>query len=112
MLDAAIGREAAALVKDQNKLRLNVVGAPLLGLLGTVTGMIEMFRGITLLGGSDPRLMAGGIAMALVTTLLGLLVAIPLLLGHRLLAARSRTLIEMLERHAARLASAHGGRRQ
>ena len=62
--------------------------APLLGLLGTVTGMIGTFQAITLFGTGDPKLMAGGISQALVTTVLGLCAAIPLLLSHSLLSSQ------------------------
>ncbi|MEQ8979702.1 MAG: MotA/TolQ/ExbB proton channel family protein, partial [Deltaproteobacteria bacterium] len=56
--------------------------APLLGLLGTVTGMITTFEVITVFGTGNPRLLSGGISVALITTQLGLMVAIPLVLGH------------------------------
>ena len=61
-----------------------------MGLLGTVTGMINTFQAITLFGTGDPKLMAGGISEALVTTMLGLVVAIPLVLLHSLLKTASR----------------------
>jgi len=75
--------------------------SPLLGLLGTVTGMIETFQVITLFGAGDPRLMSGGISQALVTTQLGLAVAIPLLLIHSFVQSRSNTLITELDETAA-----------
>ncbi|MFP4225112.1 MAG: MotA/TolQ/ExbB proton channel family protein, partial [Desulfobacterales bacterium] len=62
--------------------------APLLGLLGTVTGMINTFQVITLFGTGDPKLMSGGISEALVTTQLGLAVAIPIMLLHHFLERR------------------------
>ena len=77
--------------------------APLLGLLGTVTGMIATFQAITLFGTGDPKLMADGISQALVTTVLGLVVAIPLLFLHSLLSARSRSLVRILDEQAAGL---------
>ena len=61
-------------------LKIISVVAPLMGLLGTVTGMIKTFQAITLFGTGDPKLMAGGISQALVTTVLGLVVAIPMVL--------------------------------
>ena len=75
--------------------------SPLLGLLGTVTGMIETFQVITLFGAGDPRLMSGGISQALITTQLGLAVAIPLLLVHSFLQGRANTLIAQLDETAA-----------
>ena len=67
-----------------------------MGLLGTVTGMINTFQAITLFGTGDPKLMAGGISEALVTTMLGLVVAIPLVLLHSLLKTASRRILETL----------------
>ena len=77
--------------------------SPLLGLLGTVTGMIETFQVITLFGAGDPRLMSGGISQALVTTQLGLAVAIPLLLLHSFLQGRAGRLVAMLDQTATDL---------
>ena len=67
-----------------------------MGLLGTVTGMINTFQAITLFGTGDPKLMAGGISEALVTTMLGLVVAIPLVLLHSLLKTASRRILVTL----------------
>ena len=83
--------------------------APLLGLLGTVTGMIATFQAITLFGTGDPKLMAGGISQALITTVLGLIVAIPLLFMHGLVAARSKAMIQLLEQQSAGLMALHLG---
>jgi biopolymer transport protein ExbB len=77
--------------------------SPLLGLLGTVTGMIETFQVITLFGAGDPRLMSGGISQALITTQLGLSVAIPLLLAHSFVQSRINGLIAILDETAAEL---------
>ncbi len=77
--------------------------APLLGLLGTVTGMILTFQAITLFGTGDPKLMAGGISQALVTTVLGLITAVPLILIHALAASRAREIQQVLEEQAAGL---------
>ena len=74
--------------------------APLLGLLGTVTGMINTFHVITYYGTSDPRMMSGGISEALVTTMLGLSVAIPIMLFHTLLNRRVEMLISKMEEKA------------
>ena len=75
--------------------------APLLGLLGTVIGMIETFQSITLYGTGDPRLMADGISKALVTTMFGLFVAIPMVLLHSIIASLSRGQVEILEEQSA-----------
>jgi biopolymer transport protein ExbB len=77
--------------------------APLLGLLGTVTGMIQTFQAITLFGAGDPKMMASGISEALETTTLGLVIAIPLVLLHALLTSRSRHIIDLLEERCAAL---------
>ena len=77
--------------------------APLLGLLGTVTGMILTFQQITLFGTGDPKLMAGGISQALVTTMLGLIMAIPLTLLHSILRDRSKALVQVIEEESAGL---------
>ena len=74
--------------------------APLLGLLGTVVGMIGTFQAITLFGTGDPKLMAGGISQALVTTMLGLIAAVPLLFMHNQLDTRSREIIQIIEEEA------------
>ena len=103
LLDEAILRETPALQRGLGLLKLLAGVAPLLGLLGTVTGMILTFQSITLFGTGDPKLMAGGISQALVTTVLGLMVAIPLLFSHTLLASRSRTLIQILDEQSAGL---------
>jgi len=75
--------------------------APLLGLLGTVTGMIHTFQLVTIFGQGDARLLSGGISEALVTTQVGLAIAIPVLLVHAFLARRVRTIVALLERVAA-----------
>ena len=85
----------------QGAIKVIAAVAPLLGLLGTVTGMIVTFQAITLFGTGDPKLMAGGISQALVTTVLGLTVAIPLVLLHSVVASRSKALIEVLEEQSA-----------
>ncbi len=100
-LDEAILREAPSLERWQGGIKVLAAVAPLLGLLGTVTGMIATFQAITLFGTGDPKLMAGGISQALVTTVLGLCVAIPLVLLHSWVAGRSRGLIEILEEQTA-----------
>ncbi len=94
LLDEAITQEVPKLEKGLSMIKLLAGVAPLLGLLGTVTGMIATFQTISLFGTGDPKLMASGISQALVTTMLGLMVAIPLLFLHSLLASRSRTLVD------------------
>ncbi len=82
-------------------LKIIAVVAPLMGLLGTVVGMIITFQAITLFGTGDPKLMAGGISQALITTVLGLCVAIPTVLLHTLVSTRARRLSQILEEQAA-----------
>ncbi|MBU0484675.1 MAG: MotA/TolQ/ExbB proton channel family protein [Proteobacteria bacterium] len=84
---------------------LNVLGAiaPLLGLLGTVTGMISTFQSITIYGTGDPRMMAGGISEALITTMLGLTVAIPIMFFHNFLSRRGFNIIDDIEEKAVTL---------
>ncbi|WP_445938734.1 MotA/TolQ/ExbB proton channel family protein [Pseudomonas sp.] len=106
-LDEAILQETPPLEKGQGLLKLLSAVAPLLGLLGTVTGMIVTFQAITQGGGGDSRLMADGISQALVTTVLGLVVAIPLLFLHTLRASRSKGLIQLLEQQSAGLIALH-----
>ena len=86
-------------------IKLLAAVAPLLGLLGTVTGMIATFQSISLFGTGDPKLMASGISQALVTTMLGLMVAIPLLFLHSLVASRSRKLVQILDEQSAGILS-------
>jgi len=100
-LDEAIIRETAPLESGLSFIKILYVVAPLLGLLGTVTGMIETFQQITLFGTGDASTMAGGISQALVTTVLGLVVAIPLTVFHGVLSARAGGLIHILEERSA-----------
>ena len=71
--------------------------APLLGLLGTVTGMIDTFHVITVYGTGDPRMMSGGISEALVTTQLGLAVAVPIMILHHFLERRVDKILSDME---------------
>jgi biopolymer transport protein ExbB len=100
-LGEAILRETPALNAMLPLLKIVSVVAPLLGLLGTVTGMIVTFQAITLYGAGDPKLMAGGISTALVTTVLGLCVAIPTVFLHTLVSSRARRLTQILQEEAA-----------
>lgn len=106
-LDDAILKEMPALERGLSTISLIAGVAPLLGLLGTVVGMILTFQAITLFGTGDPKLMAGGISQALMTTVLGLCVAIPTLLLHSIAASRSREVVQILEEQATGLVAAH-----
>lgn len=106
-LDEAILKESPNLERSLPLLKLCAAVAPLLGLLGTVTGMILTFQAITLFGTGDPKLMAGGISQALVTTVLGLCVAIPLLFVHGFLNSRSKKLLQMLDEQSAGMLARH-----
>lgn len=109
LLDEAITREVPALERGIAMIKLLAAVAPLLGLLGTITGMILTFQSISLFGTGDPKLMAGGISQALVTTMQGLCVAIPLLFLHSLVVARSHILIQILDEQTAGLISRRAG---
>lgn len=100
-LDEAILKEMPPLRKGLGILSLLAAIAPLLGLLGTVTGIIDTFQSITLFGTGDPRVMSGGISQALVTTVMGLVAAIPLLLLHSFLSTKSNRLIHILDEKSA-----------
>jgi len=102
-LGEAILKELPRLNRSLTFLKIIAVVAPLLGLLGTVTGMIITFQAITLFGTGDPKLMAGGISQALVTTVQGLCVAIPTVLLHTLVSSPARRLGQILEEQAAGL---------
>ncbi|QQD21500.1 MotA/TolQ/ExbB proton channel family protein [Oceanospirillaceae bacterium ASx5O] len=102
-MDEAVLHELPALERGQAIIKLFAGIAPLLGLLGTVTGMIATFQAITNFGTGDPKLMAAGISQALVTTVLGLLAAIPLLLAHNWVASRSKNLVQLLDEQSAGL---------
>ncbi|MDO9167845.1 MAG: MotA/TolQ/ExbB proton channel family protein [Methylobacter sp.] len=110
LLDEAIIRELPTLEKGLSIIKLVAAVAPLLGLLGTVTGMIVTFQSISLFGTGDPKLMAEGISQALVTTVLGLSVAIPLLFLHSIVASRSRVLVQILDEQTAGLISRRAGK--
>ncbi|MCE2389860.1 MAG: MotA/TolQ/ExbB proton channel family protein [Proteobacteria bacterium] len=100
-LDESVLREVPKLERFLTTIKVLSAIAPLLGLLGTVTGMIETFQMITLFGTGDPKMMASGISEALVTTMLGLIVAIPLTFLHSVCRDRSKALVEMLEEQSA-----------
>lgn len=96
-LSEQIIRELPTLSRNLTMIKIISVVAPLIGLLGTVTGMINTFQAITLFGTGDPKLMAGGISQALVTTVLGLVVAIPMVFLFTMLNTRSRGIINLLQ---------------
>lgn len=102
-LSEAILKEMPKLTKRITFVKIISVVAPLMGLLGTVTGMINTFQAITLFGTGDPKLMAGGISQALVTTVLGLVVAIPTVLLFTWLNTRSKSIMHILQEQAAGL---------
>ena len=106
-LDEAILKETPALERGLTIIKIISAVAPLFGLLGTVTGMIATFQAITLFGTGDPKLMANGISQALVTTVLGLVVAIPTLLLHSFVAGMSKRVIHVLEEQSAGIIAVH-----
>ncbi|MES2491277.1 MAG: MotA/TolQ/ExbB proton channel family protein [Pseudomonadota bacterium] len=97
----AVLRETPKIERFQGLIRLIVAAGPLLGLLGTVIGMIETFQVITEVGAGDPKVMAGGISQAMIATVLGLGIAIPLLFVNTLLMSRSRALVQILDEQSA-----------
>ncbi|MDC0601670.1 MotA/TolQ/ExbB proton channel family protein [Aliiglaciecola sp.] len=102
-LGEAVLRELPPINRGLSFLKISAAVAPLLGLLGTVTGMIITFQAITLFGAGDPKLMAGGISQALVTTVLGLVVAIPTLLLHNLVNSKATKITQIIEQEAVAL---------
>ncbi len=105
VMQEAILRELPRVERGLSMLAVFGAVAPLLGLLGTVTGMIETFRVITLYGTGDPRLMSSGISEALITTELGLTVAIPIMLFHTFLSRRANAIIGEMEEKAVHLSN-------
>ena len=99
-LAEAIMAERPSIERGISFVKIVSVVAPLAGLLGTVTGMIITFQQITLFGTGDPKIMAGGISQALVTTVLGLVVAIPTTLAHSFLQSSARSVVDVLEEQA------------
>ena len=99
-LGEAILQETPALERFLVFIKIIATVAPLMGLLGTVTGMIQVFQQITVYGAGDPTIMAGGISVALMTTVLGLVVAIPTVLMHTWVKSKSDNIIHILEEQA------------
>ena len=102
-LDEAILAEIPEFRKGLGSLAVLATVAPLLGLLGTVAGMIETFHAITAYGNSDPQVLSSGISQALLTTKFGLIAAVPLLLLHSFLSSKSDTILNIIEHQTAGL---------
>lgn len=100
-LEEAILKERPSIEKGLSMIKIVSMVAPLMGLLGTVTGMIQTFQAITDFGAGDPKLMAGGISAALVTTVCGLVVAIPTVFMHTILSGKARKILHVLEEQSA-----------
>ena len=109
-LSEAALKEMPGLTKGLLFIKVISVVAPLMGLLGTVTGMIKTFQVITLYGAGDPKMMAGGISQALVTTVLGLVVAIPMVLLHTIVSGQSRKVVNILQSQSAGIIAQHSER--
>lgn len=106
-LEEAILKETPAIENSLTLLKIISAVAPLMGLLGTVTGMIITFQAITIFGAGDPKAMAGGISGALVTTVLGLLVAIPTVLLHTIVNGRAQRIIHILNEQSTGIIAEH-----
>ena len=102
-LDEAILRETPKVDRGINLIKMFAAIAPLMGLLGTVIGMIMTFQTIMLFGTGDPKIMAGNISLALVTTALGLICALPLILIHSIVAGKSKSVLQKLDEQSAGL---------
>ncbi|MFO7287948.1 MAG: MotA/TolQ/ExbB proton channel family protein [Gammaproteobacteria bacterium] len=111
-LGEAILKEVPRLQRGILFIKVISVVAPLLGLLGTVTGMIQTFQAITLFGTGDPTVMASGISQALVTTVQGLVVAIPTVLLHTIVSGRARGIIQLLQEQSAGIVARQSERKQ
>lgn len=105
-LDEAILRETPKIDRGINLIKMFAAIAPLMGLLGTVIGMILTFQTITLHGTGDPKLMAGNISLALVTTALGLIAALPLILVHSIVASKAKGAMQKLDEQSAGMIAA------
>lgn len=106
-LDEAILRETPKVDRGIGLIKLFAAVGPLMGLLGTVIGMILTFQQITLYGTGDPKLMAGSISLALVTTAQGLICALPLLFVHSIVQARAKSVLQVLDEQAAGIVAVH-----
>jgi biopolymer transport protein ExbB len=99
----AVLKELPPIERGQSFLKLAVAAGPLLGLVGTVVGMIHTFQVITESGSGDPKLMAAGISMAMIATLLGLGIAVPLLFANSALQSRSKRITQILDEQSTGL---------
>lgn len=99
-LDEAVLKERPRIEAGLPVLKIIAAVAPLLGLLGTVTGMIQTFQAITMFGAGDPKNMAGGISAALITTVQGLIVAIPMVILHTVLSGKAKRIVHVLDEQA------------
>ncbi len=106
-LDEAVLKETPTIERGITIIKVFAAVAPLMGLLGTVTGMIETFQSITLYGAGDPKVMAGGISSALITTVLGIVAALPLILLHSVVSGIAKGLNHMLEEQSTGLIAQH-----
>ncbi|MBL0710863.1 MAG: MotA/TolQ/ExbB proton channel family protein, partial [Colwellia sp.] len=105
-LDEGILRETPKVDRGVNLIKMFAAIAPLMGLLGTVVGMIMTFQTITLYGTGDPKIMAGNISLALVTTALGLICALPLILIHAVVAGKAKAILQKLDEQSVGLIAA------
>jgi len=106
-LSEGVLKETPKLESGLTILKIIAAVAPLMGLLGTVTGMIITFQAITIFGAGDPKAMAGGISGALITTVLGLLVAIPTVLLHTIVNGRAQRIIHILDEQTTGIIAEH-----
>ncbi|MFT5710719.1 MAG: biopolymer transport protein ExbB [Halioglobus sp.] len=106
-LSEGVLKETPKLESGLTLLKIIAAVAPLMGLLGTVTGMIITFQAITIFGAGDPKAMAGGISGALITTVLGLLVAIPTVLLHTVVNGRAQRVIHILDEQTTGMIAEH-----
>ena len=106
-IDEAILKEQPSINRFIGFIKIISMVAPLLGLLGTVIGMIVTFQAITLFGTGDPKTMAGGISQALITTVLGLTVAIPTVLLHYFVNSRAQGIMQILNEQSGGLIAEH-----
>ena len=106
-MSEGVMRETPKIEAGLTLLKIIAAVAPLMGLLGTVTGMIITFQAITIFGAGDPKAMAGGISGALITTVLGLLVAIPTVLLHTVVNGRAQRIIHILDEQTTGIIAEH-----
>ncbi|WP_346837761.1 MotA/TolQ/ExbB proton channel family protein [Microbulbifer sp. SAOS-129_SWC] len=110
-MEEAVLKERPAIESGLNLLKIISMVAPLLGLLGTVVGMIVTFQAITIFGAGDPKAMAGGISGALVTTVLGLVVAIPTVLMHTIVNGRAKRILHILDEQSTGIVAENAERK-